>query len=250
MRRVPLVTRRRTVIISIVALLGCATAAAFPWRVQLYNRLYHEVFQLRAACLHFLPVTPANEALAGMQVPDGFLVSLVAAEPDVSQPIGMAIDEAGRLWVAECRSYPKWNQRRGDKVLIFADNDGDGRFETRTVFVDGLSNLSGIEVGLGGVWLICSPNLLFIPDADSDGKPDGPAVVVLDGWDSVHACRITWRIISLWARRLALRLFGVHVEVARRRSRHSRGATRGVGCRDLATASPIQKIRSRGQRDL
>jgi putative membrane-bound dehydrogenase-like protein len=119
-----------------------------------------------------------------MRVPDGFQVSLVAAEPDVSQPIGMSIDELGRLWVAECRSYPNWSQRSDDKVLIFADNDGDGVLETRTVFADGLSNLSGIEVGLGGVWLICTPNLIFIPDADSDGKPDGPATVVLDGWDA------------------------------------------------------------------
>jgi putative membrane-bound dehydrogenase-like protein len=119
-----------------------------------------------------------------MRVPDGFRVSLVAAEPDVSQPIGMAIDTLGRLWVAECHSYPKWGQRSEDKVLIFSDNDGDGLPETRTVFAEGLSNLSGIEVGLGGVWLMCLPDLLFIADEDSDGKPDGPSTVVLDGWDA------------------------------------------------------------------
>ncbi len=168
---------RKTV--CILALLCCGLAlpaAAVRWK--------HRLKQTAYAWLHLLPVCPATEAVKAMRLPEGFHVSLVAAEPDVSQPIGMSIDESGRLWVAECRTYPIWDQRSDDKVLIFADKDGDGRFETRSVFIDGLSNLTGIEVGLGGVWLICSPNLLFIPDGDSDGKPDGPPTVVLDGWDA------------------------------------------------------------------
>lgn len=168
---------RKTV--CILALLCCGLAlpaAAVRWK--------HRLKQTAYAWLHLLPVCPATEAVKAMRLPEGFHVSLVAAEPDVSQPIGMSIDESGRLWVAECRTYPIWDQRSDDKVLIFADKDGDGRFETLSVFIDGLSNLTGIEVGLGGVWLICSPNLLFIPDGDSDGKPDGPPTVVLDGWDA------------------------------------------------------------------
>ena len=120
----------------------------------------------------------------GFTVPPGFHVSVVAKEPAVSQPIGMSIDDRGRLWVAECRSYPNWNQRHDDQVLVFADNDGNGSLETRTVFADHLSNLSGIAVGLGGAWLVCSPELLFIPDGDGDGRPDGPATIVLNGWDT------------------------------------------------------------------
>ena len=42
-----------------------------------------------------------------MTVPPGFKVTLFAGEPDVVQPIAMAIDDRGRLWVAEAYSYPR-----------------------------------------------------------------------------------------------------------------------------------------------
>jgi hypothetical protein len=58
--------------------------------------------------------------------------------------------------VAECYSYPDWQKEdtepkdRRDRILIFEDTDGDGRFDKRTVFADHLINLSGIEIGMGG----------------------------------------------------------------------------------------------------
>ena len=70
-----------------------------------------------------------------------------------------------------------------DRVTILEDTDGDGRHDKRTVFYDKGVNLSGIEVGFGGVWLTAVPNLIFIPDANGDDKPDGQPQVLLDGWD-------------------------------------------------------------------
>lgn len=127
---------------------------------------------------------PAKEAASRMTVPDGFRVTLFAGEPDVVQPIAMTTDERGRLWVVECLSYPAW-QREGegkDRVLIFEDGDGDGRFDSRRVFFDKGRNLAGIAVGLGGVWLCSAPELIFIPDRNRDDQPDGPLEAVLDGW--------------------------------------------------------------------
>src|SRR5688572_2347754 len=48
--------------------------------------------------------------------------------------------------------------------------------------MDGLNLVSGLEVGFGGVWVGAAPQLLFIPDRDSDDRPDGPPQVLLDGW--------------------------------------------------------------------
>ncbi len=48
---------------------------------------------------------PAEEAAAKMRVPEGFRVSLFAAEPEVQTPIAMAWDAKGRLWVAENYTY-------------------------------------------------------------------------------------------------------------------------------------------------
>jgi putative membrane-bound dehydrogenase-like protein len=120
-----------------------------------------------------------------MTLPEGFRATLFAGEPDVVQPIAFTTDDRGRLWVVECYSYPQWLTRGEgrDRILIFEDKDGSGRFSSRKVFWDKGSNISGIQVGFGGVWLCATPNLLFIPDRNHDDVPDGPPVVVLDGWD-------------------------------------------------------------------
>jgi len=132
---------------------------------------------------------PSAEAPRKMTVPDGFKVTLFAAEPDVRQPIAFTIDTRGRLWVAESFSYPNWLQpaKENDRILIFEDSDGDGRFDKRTVFWDRggkISNISGLALGFGGVWVCATPNLLFVPDRDHNDTPDGEPEVVLDGWDT------------------------------------------------------------------
>ena len=126
----------------------------------------------------------AQKVIAGMLLTPGFQAELIAAEPDVRQPVAFAIDERGRLWVAEAHSYPvKRAAGQGrDRVVIFEDADGDGTFESRKVFIEGLNLVSAIEVGFGGVWIGAAPELLFIPDRNHDDRPDGPAEVLLDGW--------------------------------------------------------------------
>ncbi len=128
----------------------------------------------------------ASEAAAGFRIPEGFHVSVFAAEPDVQNPIAMAWDARGRLWIAENYTYAERTQRfdlkQRDRVLIFEDSIGDSKSSRRTVFTDQVQMLSSIELGLGGVWLLCPPRLLFLPDRNGDDVPDGPAQVVLDGF--------------------------------------------------------------------
>lgn len=131
------------------------------------------------------PLSPA-EAARTMVVPEGFRVTLFASEPDVVQPVGFCSDDRGRLWVAEAHNYPRRDGPARDRILIFADDDGDGRFDQRTVFCEGLEYITGIEVGFGGAWVMSPPNLLFIPDRNADDKPDGAPVVLLDGFGT-HA---------------------------------------------------------------
>jgi putative membrane-bound dehydrogenase-like protein len=129
----------------------------------------------------------ASEAAAQWKFPEGFQVSVFAAEPDVRQPIAMALDDRGRLWVAENYTYAE--VRKGfeaelrDRILIFEDVDGDGRFDRRTVFADDLQRLTSIELGFGGVWALASPALVFLPDRNGDDRPDGPPEVKLDGFE-------------------------------------------------------------------
>ncbi|MBL8853784.1 MAG: c-type cytochrome [Planctomycetaceae bacterium] len=124
------------------------------------------------------------EAAAIMTVPQGFQVQLAAAEPDVHQPVAMAFDERGRLWVAEAYTYPiRAKEAQGlDRIIILEDTDQDGKFDKRTQFTEGLNLVSGLEVGFGGVWVGAAPYLMFIPDANADDVPDGEPVVLLDGF--------------------------------------------------------------------
>lgn len=129
---------------------------------------------------------PPEVAAARLTLPEGFRATLFAGEPDVVQPIAFTFDDRGRLWVVECLSYPDWtpaDKEGTDRVVILEDTNGDGRLDKRTVFLEQGRNLSGIELGFGGVWLCSTPEFIFVPDRNGDDVPDGPPEVLLDGWD-------------------------------------------------------------------
>jgi putative membrane-bound dehydrogenase-like protein len=158
--------------------------------------IFAALFSTALAVGQDVPIAPA-EAPKHMTVPEGFHVSLFAGEPDVVQPIAFTFDDRGRLWVAECFSYPKWitdGSPGKDRILIFED-DGTGHFKNKKVFAETLTNVSGFEIGFGGVWVCSTPNLLFIPMNPGEDKPAGPAQVILDGWAfAQHNVfnRLTW----------------------------------------------------------
>jgi putative membrane-bound dehydrogenase-like protein len=127
-------------------------------------------------------VSTPEEALAKIELPRGFTATLFAHEPAVQQPVALTTDDRGRVWVAEQHSYKDETRSLDDRIIILEDSDNDGVHDRRTVFRAGLKNLTGIEIGFGGVWAMCPPQLLFIPDSDRDDVPDSDAVVMLDGW--------------------------------------------------------------------
>jgi putative membrane-bound dehydrogenase-like protein len=135
-----------------------------------------------------IPLSSPTQAVAHVKLPEGFRITLAASEPAVRNPIAMAFDARGRLWIAENYTYAEasvnFEMRLRDRVLIFEDTNGDGQFDSRQVFWDGAQKLTSVEVGFGGVWLMCPPQLLFIPDRNGDDQPDGPPEVMLDGFDA------------------------------------------------------------------
>jgi putative membrane-bound dehydrogenase-like protein len=124
------------------------------------------------------------QAAKAMTVPKGFSVTLAAAEPDVVRPIAFALDDRGRLWVAEAHTYPvRAKDGEGkDRIVIFEDTNGDGTLDRRKVFIEGLNLVSGIEIGFGGVYVGAAPYLLFIPVKDGAEVPAGEPQILLDGW--------------------------------------------------------------------
>lgn len=131
------------------------------------------------------PFLKPAEAVKKMAIPEGFDVSIFAAEPDIAEPIAFCFDHKGRIWVAENFNYRTRRNHTGDpvsRIQILEDTNGDGVFDKKKTFTDKLTFTSGLAVGHGGVFVGSPPNFTFIPDADGDDKPDGPPQILLDGW--------------------------------------------------------------------
>ena len=129
----------------------------------------------------------AEESAKAFSLPEGTKVKVWASEPMVQNPIAMAWDKQGRMWIAENYTYGsrkvRFDLSLRDRVIVLSDTNGDGQADTRKVFTDEVQMLTSVEVGHGGVWLMCPPKLLFIPDRDGDLVPDGEPEVMLDGFD-------------------------------------------------------------------
>ncbi|WP_461088512.1 PVC-type heme-binding CxxCH protein [Spirosoma gilvum] len=116
-------------------------------------------------------------ALATMQVPKGFVVQQFAAEPLVTNPTNMEVDERGRVWVTESHNYdvaPAEFDKKGDKVVILTDVNGDGRADKRTVFFEhpGMKAPMGLLLAEDRVFLAQAPYLLMLFDTNQDDKAD------------------------------------------------------------------------------
>src|SRR5205809_4962693 len=134
----------------------------------------------RKALPKFPPVA-ARDALNTFQLRKGFRLELVAAEPLVTDPIALAFDEDGRLFVVEMNDYPERGEQLLGQVRRLEDTDGDGRFDKSTVFAKGLRWPAAIFCYGGGVFVGSTPDLLFFKDTNDDGVADEKQVV-LTGW--------------------------------------------------------------------
>src|SRR4051812_23921323 len=121
------------------------------------------------------PLSPREER-ATFRVPDGFCVELVACEPDVVDPVAMAFDEDGRLYVAEMRGYPNGGVATGavtsGRIKRLEDRDGDGYYETCTTFAEGLRFPTGVMSWRGGLLVANAPDLIYLEDTTGTGKAD------------------------------------------------------------------------------
>ena len=133
-----------------------------------------------------VPVAPRSPEATrtGIHVPPGFRVELVAAEPDVLDPVAFDWDRGGRLWVVEMADYPSGidgNGQPGGRIRVLEDTDSDGRYETSRLFAEGLSFPNGILCWRDGVIITAAPQILFLADTDGDGRCD-TTEVLFDGF--------------------------------------------------------------------
>lgn len=140
-----------------------------------------------------------EESIAAMRVPEGFAVELFASErefPELANPVQIAFDDRGRLWVACMPTYPMWrpgDPKPRDRLLVFEDEDGDGRADRCKVFYDRLHCPTGFEFWNGGVLVLDQPRLVFLRDTDGDDRAD-EVTRLMDGFasDDTHHAAGAW----------------------------------------------------------
>jgi putative heme-binding domain-containing protein len=134
-----------------------------------------------------------EESIQKMTLGQGLEVNLFASEemfPELINPVQMAFDPQGRLWVATWASYPHWKPKdeMNDRLLILEDTDGDGKADVCKTFAGGLHNPTGFEFWGKGVLVAMAPDLLYLQDTDGDDRVDVRRRILhgLDSADTHH----------------------------------------------------------------
>lgn len=152
---------------------------------------------------------------------DDIQIDLVLAEPRIEQPLSLAWDSRGRLWVVQYRQYqfpaglkiieydnhlraqfdkvpapPPDGVPGADVISVFEDTNGDGKLDSKKDVITGLNIATSVAIGAGGIWVANPPYLLFYPDSNGDDVPDSDPMVKLAGFgiEDTHSVMnsLTW----------------------------------------------------------
>ncbi len=121
------------------------------------------------------PLSPAD-SMKKMELVPGYTIELVAAEPDVVDPVAFTWDADGKLYVAEMGDYPA--NPGGGRIKLLVDKDGDGKPDGHTLFADGIPFPNGLLAHRDGILVTAAPDILYLKDTNGDGKADQREVIL------------------------------------------------------------------------
>ncbi len=116
-----------------------------------------------------------DDALAEFRLHPDLEIELVAAEPDVVDPVSIAFDPQGRMWVVEYRDYPNGpadGESPKCRIRILTDDDHDGTFENAHTYADELLFCNSLMFWQDGVLVTSDGKLLFLRDTNGDDVAD------------------------------------------------------------------------------
>ncbi|MES2707892.1 MAG: PVC-type heme-binding CxxCH protein [Verrucomicrobiota bacterium] len=144
-----------------------------------------------------MPALSPAEALKSFHPSPGFSVSLAAAEPQVMDPVSMSFDAKGALFVAEMRDYSERRAEKLSRIRKLEDRDGDGVFETSTVFMDGLAWATSVLCRGDAVYVAATPDIWRLRDTDGDGVADAREVIFTGFGDGMERLNVQALVNSL-----------------------------------------------------
>ena len=102
---------------------------------------------------------------------------LIAREPRIVTPTGLAVDSRGRVLIIESHTHFRPKDYVGppaDRIRLFEDADGDGRFERVSTFFEGTKMTMSLAFARDGSLFVATRSALYrLTDRDGDGKADG-----------------------------------------------------------------------------
>ncbi|GAA4438689.1 PVC-type heme-binding CxxCH protein [Bremerella cremea] len=135
------------------------------------------------------PRSPEEEN-ASFQIEPGYTIELVAAEPLVMDPVAIAFDAQGTMFVAEYSDYPIGPPEEGapplSRIVKLIDQDGDGKMDQRIVFADQLNFCHSLMPFRGGILACAQTELILLTDTDADGIAD-QRELLFSGFVPAHA---------------------------------------------------------------
>lgn len=117
------------------------------------------------------PTSP-SDAMSKFAIADGFEIQMIASEPLVSSPVAMEWDASGALYVCEMRGYSEDREAGISRISCLRDLNGDGIYDERTTYADGLLWPTAVFPYDGGLFVGDAPDLLYFKDTDGDGVAD------------------------------------------------------------------------------
>lgn len=123
------------------------------------------------------PYSP-EESMKNIKIPEGFRLELVVSEPLIKDPVDIAFAPNGDLYVVEMPEYPSAAEGGPSTIVRLTDTNGDGKYDTRTVFAEDLPFVNGVMPWKDGVLVTNAPDIIYFEDTNGDGKADVREVVL------------------------------------------------------------------------
>ncbi len=127
-----------------------------------------------------IPPKSPQESMRNFQTHADLKVQLVASEPQITDPVAIDFGPDGTVWVVQMSDYGHGVEEEfvpTGEVRVLKDVDGDGFYESSTVFLDGLRYPTDVKVWKDGALICDAPDILFARDVDGDGRAETTEVL-------------------------------------------------------------------------